>query len=516
MAYFERMTDALDHFASVSPDAPATWFEGVSKTYDELKSDVDSFARALLASGVQKGDRVGVLSTPRSEFWVAFLAILRSGAIYVGINPSYTQREQQHVVSNSELKMLFSIGSFENRSFDQDVQQILHQFDSVREVVSLVADDEIPEATSMAEFLSRGTDQITFEMLSPLDPAAIVYTSGSTGAPKGALIPHLGLAYGSYCDAEALGVDTPRTPCNLPTNHLGGLVDVCGSTLVNGGMVAFIERFEPAKMLQLIEELRLTNLQHVPTVLQLLALHPDLQTRDLGSLEVVGWGGAAMGKEFIEIYANMGVRCMTIYGQTETCGNISLSRPGMSIDELASTVGYPNPDGEIRIVDEADSDVLPGEEGEVWFRHPAIFLGYFKNPEATAKTITPDGWLRSGDIACQLPSGALKLTGRKSEMFKSGGLNVYPREIELVLESAPEVAYCAVMGTNDPTYGESGVAFVVLHDGSTLTEEQLKEWCKAGLAGYKVPKRFVVTDSLPLLPIGKVDKKLLREQFEIR
>lgn len=309
-----------------------------------------------------------------------------------------------------------------------------------------------------------------------------------------------------------MNVLQPRVLCNLPTNHVGCIVDVQGSTIVSGGMVAYDEKFDPSEMLRLIEELKLTNLQHVPTVLQLIALHPDFDTRDLSSLQIVAWGGAALPKEFVEIYAQRKVRLFTIYGMTETCGNATFSSADDSIELLASTVGRPNPDADVIVADDDGREVPLGEEGEVWYRHEGKLLYYLNNESATQQTLTPDGFLKTGDIAVRLPSGHLKLVGRRSEMFKSGGLNVYPREIEIVLESHPAVAIAAVVSIPDETYSEVGAAFVVC-EKTGVTDDELRTWCKERLAGYKVPKSFHIRDEVPLLPIGKVDKQALKKQL---
>jgi acyl-CoA synthetase (AMP-forming)/AMP-acid ligase II len=508
---FEQFSEALKYFASATPEAPATWFEGTEISYSELDQRVTNFARALIASGINKGDRVVVLSTPRPEFWIAALAIMRSGAIYTGINPSYTPREQAHVVSNCEPVLIFSLAANAGRSYVEEIEVLLNN-STLREAVRLDNGDAAGALGSMADFLSRATNQSLPEV-SPRDPGAIVYTSGSTGAPKGALIPHFALAYGAYCDADAMLVSRPRVPCNLPTNHTGCIVDVCGATLVEGGMLAFIEKFDAGDILRLIEELKLTNLQHVPTVLQLVALHPDFAKTDLSSLQIVAWGGAALPIEFVNIYKNLGVKLLTTFGQTETVGNAAWSHLSDSPEQLANSVGHANPDAEVLLVDEDGNEVEPGTEGEVWYRHPAIFLRYWNNPEATKKTITEDGFLKMGDVAVQNPDGTLRLVGRRSEMFKSGGLNVYPREVELVLEAHEDVALAAVFGLKNEQWGEIGAAYVVLHENSIASEDDLLKWCRSNLAGYKIPKILRIEAELPFLPIGKVDKNALRDRL---
>ena len=507
---FDRFFDAVDHWASVTPDAEATWFDGSYTTYAELRAQVDRFAAALVAHGVQSGDVVAVLTTPRPEFLVALTAVHKAGAVYVGINPNYTPREQMHVVSDARPVMILSLAGFEERRYADEIAHLAQEVDSVRGTFRLDAGPPEGCLRSVDELLGAATGNETMPAVGRMDPSTIVYTSGSTGAPKGAVLPHFGVSYGAHCDAREMSVPAPRVLCNLPANHTGCIVDVQGSTVVAGGMVAYSERFDPAEMLRLVEELRLTNLQHVPTVLQLLTMHPDFTTRDLSSLRIVAWGGAALPVEFVRQYHDMGLRLFTIYGMTETCGNATFSSPDDTVELLAGTVGRPNPDADVKVVDDDGNEVPVGEEGEVWYRHEGQFLRYLNNPAATARTVTTDGFLRTGDVAVRLASGHLRLVGRRSEMFKSGGLNVYPREVELVLEDNPAVAMAAVVGVPDAVYGEVGAAFVVCEQGHTVDADSLKSWCKERLAGYKVPKSFTVRDDLPLLPIGKVDKQALK------
>jgi len=512
---FERLIDAPKWWAQHTPDASVTWFEGVETTYAALDAAADAYAHALVAAGVAKGDRVAVLSTPRPSFLIAMLGIQRAGGVYVGINPSYTRREQLHVLNDSRPVLLLSIDAFGGRDYAEEIAGLLPEVPSLRACYRLGDGPAVGPLRAEAELLAGAPSALALPSVDPLDAAALVYTSGSTGTPKGALLPHLGLVYGALTDAESMNDcfgpgEVPRVACNLPTNHIGCIVDVVGCTMVCGGMVAFLERFDPDEMLQLIEELHLTNLQHVPTVLQILTQMPAFTTRDLSSLRVVAWGGAALPIDIVRVYRAMGVHLQTVYGQTEIISNATWSRAGSTDEALATTVGEVNPHADVRLVDDDGNDVANGVEGEVWYRHPSQFLGYINNPEATARTVTVDGFVRTGDIAIRRPDRNIVLVGRKSDMYKSGGLNVYPREVELELEEHPAVALAAIVGVPDEKYGEVGVAFVVRNPGSAVTAEELTDWCKARVAGYKVPKRFEVRDELPLLPIGKVDKQALK------
>lgn len=508
------------HHATATPDAEAAWFEGATTTYAELDARVDRFARSLMAAGVAPGDRVAVLSTPRPEYLVSLLAAMRVGAVWVGLNPKYTYRELAHVVTDSEPTLLLSLAQFEGREYAEDVARLMADVPAVHTAYRLDDGPAVGPLRPIAEFLvdrAPADDYVTRSAaVTKRDAAVIVYTSGTTGAPKGAVLAHEGLVYAFRTEARALGVERPRVPCNLPINHIACIGDVCATTLIAGGMVAFLERFDPAELLDAVERLGLTSILHVPTVLQMLAAEPDFHIRDLSSLTNVSWGGAPLPLDVMAAYRKLGVRLTTVYGMTETSASITWTDPDADDETLATTVGRPDPDMDVRLVDEDGIDVPDGEQGEIWVRHRCLMKGYFRQPEATAAAYTPDGFFRTGDVAVRQSDGNLRIVGRRSEMFKSGGYNVYPREIELALEEHPAITLAAVVGIPDPVYTEVGAAFVALEPGHTLTVDEAREWCRERLANYKVPKRFTVLPELPLLPVGKVDKRALRSSLTSR
>ena len=514
-----RVTDYVEWYARRTPDAPAAWFAGTSLTWAELARQVDAQARAFVGLGLEKGDRIAVLSTPRIEFLVNWLAAMRVGLVYVGLNPRYTSRELAHVVGDARPSTIIALRHFESSDFEPQVARLRDEFCFVRHTFRLEADPTVgvlEGRTKLQAYASRVDDDRYAARVADVtarDAAAIVYTSGSSGAPKGAVIPHDALVYGPRVAAVAIGLDRPRTICALPTNHIGCLADLCTGVIVAGGMIVFMERFDAGRFLELVEQLRLTSIQHTPTVLQLLTHHPDFRTRDLSSLKLAAWGGAALPTDALRCFRAMKLKLMLAYGQTECISNITWADETFTDEQLTTTIGRPDPNQVVRLVDERMEPVADGEPGEIITRHPAQMLGYFNNPEATAAAFTSDGFLKTGDVAVRLPDGTLRLVGRRSEMFKSGGYNVYPRELELCLEEHPSVALAAVIGIADPLYSEVGVAYVMTKPrAASPSEESLREWCRTRLANYKVPKRFVIRGELPLLPIGKVDKQALKRE----
>jgi len=267
-----------------------------------------------------------------------------------------------------------------------------------------------------------------------------------------------------------------------------------------------MEQFDTRQSLRLMQDEAITFWASVPSVFQMQLALPDFESFDLSAVQLIVWEGAAMAGETIERLGTICPLRATNYGMTETTSAITVLPPSSDAELLGASVGHPFPGVEVRLADPDGQIAAPGEAGEVQARSPLNCLGYWRNPEATAAAFTPDGWFRTGDLAQQRPDGAYRLVGRIKEMFKSGGYNVYPREVEAVLEAHPDVAVAAVVGIADPVWDEVGIAFIE----GTATPEELAAWCRERLANYKIPKLFHIELALPLLPIGKIDKPALR------
>jgi acyl-CoA synthetase (AMP-forming)/AMP-acid ligase II len=368
---------------------------------------------------------------------------------------------------------------------------------------------------SMAAFLQRGADVSSSRLLDaraacdPRDACMIVYTSGSTGMPKGALLHHEGICTFSRTQNALWPVKPLRILNYFPINHIGCTIDVTLPCLAAGGTVIFMEQFDAAASLELMQKERVTVWASVPSGFAMQLALPEFSRADFSAVQLILWEGAQMPVQMLRTLRGIGPRLATNYGMTETTSAITALAPTDDEEILANTVGSAFPGVEMRLVDPQGREVPEGTEGEVLTRSAQNMLGYWRNPEATRASFTDDGFFRTGDLAIRREDGRYRLVGRLKEMFKSGGYNVYPREIETVLEEHPAVALAAVVPASDPLWQEVGVAFVV--PKSAIRAEQLQDWCSARLANYKVPKRFELRKSLPLLPIGKVDKVALRE-----
>ncbi len=500
-----RLEDYLNHWAQITPDAPAVVDSQVRLTYAQLQSRVQQCARWMAGAGVQDGACIAVLATPSVDFWVSFLAAATVGATWLGLNPKYTRAELQHVLADAKPRLVLAQSEVGQRSFVEDLRALRSHPDTACSDYWLFghqanAEDfpVVGEAESVLGAPPRARNPM----------AMYVYTSGTTGRPKAARLSHRALIRAAAVRASAWPVEPLRTLNNLPINHVGSTGDLACMTLVAGGCQVCLERFSPDATLRALEREQITFWYQVPTMFQM-CLDAAAAGMDWSHLQAAVWSGGRATPELGRRLAQVARRVAVDYSMTESVGAITLSPLTADVALLDDVVGWPDSGRGVRVVDpETLEPTPPGHAGEVQLRDPWMFDGY-REAEAGAEAYTADGWFRTGDLASRREDGAWRLVGRSREMFKSGGYNVYPREVEQVLESHPAVASVAVVETADPLYGEVGVAFVVPRS-TQLDATMLEQHARAQLANYKVPKRFVLTEALPMLPIGKVDKQVLR------
>lgn len=511
-----RISDYVAWWAERTPDATALVQDGQRISYAALSRSVDALARALLAAGIAKGDRVATLQAPHAAFVPVFLATVSIGAIWVGLNPRYRLEEMAHVLRDSAPLLLFARSEIDGRDYAADLARLQQSTPSLQRIVTFAEDPPVAGGIAIDAFLQAGaaiadTDLHAARMAAGgRDPCLIVYTSGSTGTPKGALLHHQGIARFSVTQNRIWPV-APQVMVNyFPINHIGCLIDLTIPCLAAGGTMVMLPRFDPAACLELMARERVTVWCSVPSVFQMQLALPDFERHDLSAVQLIVWEGAAMPEELILRLRKICPRLATNYGMTETTSAITTLPPTDDFAALAHSVGTAFPGTEIRLVATDGSDAADGEPGEIWARSDNNLLGYWQQPQATADAITGDGFFRTGDLGIRQPDGSFRIVGRLKEMYKSGGHNVYPREVELALETHPLVALAAVVPVPDPVWQEVGIAYVTLCGDAT--EATLAEWCRQRLANYKLPKRIVIAAELPLLPIGKVDKVELRRR----
>lgn len=511
-----RVCDYAEWYALHRPNDEAFVFGDSRLNYADVFRQVKELSKALIAAGVTRGDRVATLQLPRPEYFTAFLATISIGAIWVGLNPRYRVQELLHIVSDSEPSVLITRTRVDNRSFDEEIAILKRECASLRHVVAFAGEPAVDGVMTMDEFLALGIpiDDVIWlganQRCEARDPCLIVYTSGSTGAPKGAVLHQHGLVQAGIKHNESWPADPHVTLNYFPINHVGCVVDISIPAFVAGGKIIFLDHFDPAIALDLMQKEEVTLWLSVPSTFLLQLALPNFDSYDLSAIQLIGWGGAAMPLETIERLRAILPRLTTSYGLTESGTSVTVVEPTDDIEVLSQSVGLPVEGVDMRLVSPDGSIVPQGEPGEIQIRSDEMFLGYWRRPDANAEVFTSDGFFRTGDQAFQRPDGRYRIVGRLKEMYKSGGYNVYPREIEEVLEEHPAVAAAAVVSAPHPLWQEVGIAYVILQN--PITAEELISYCRDQLANYKVPKRLVIKSEMPLLPIGKIDKTALKKE----
>jgi acyl-CoA synthetase (AMP-forming)/AMP-acid ligase II len=512
----KRVDECMDWHARTSPGAEAFVQDSTRLTYREAGHLVDAYARSLIALGVRPGDRVAVLGHSRFECLVALMAAAKVGAIYVGLNPKYTVRELVYLAEDAQPTLVF--GMLPPAEQDQTLGDLRSRIPGIQGIVTREPSPN-PAFISLPTFLQHGAgigdEQLNDirSRVSPTDPAVLVYTSGSTGFPKGALLSHHALIKNTAIEVERWWKVVPRCVNDWPINHIAWVQETSLAVMLAGGTLFFRERFNPAETVRLIERERLNSLLAVGSMLKKYVETPEFTESDLTSLERILFAVDVSTSLLETLQARTGAVLATSLGMTETVGAFTFTDDDADLGTLATTVGRPDPRFEVLIVGDEGLPVPQGAPGEIAVRSDSLFLGYLNRPEATAEVLDQDGFLHTGDVGVFREDGNLKVVGRKREMFKSGGYNVYPTEVEMAVAEHPAVAAVAVVGVADQLWGEVGLAYVAPRAGATAPhEEELRAFCKERLANYKVPKRFMIRADLPMLATGKIDKAALRKE----
>ncbi|WP_067829025.1 FadD3 family acyl-CoA ligase [Nocardia inohanensis] len=506
------------------PEAVAIAGPAGRLTFGELAAEVGAVTRAAIASGIEAGDRVGMWA-PNGIRWItAALGMLGAGATLVPISTRLRGPEAAEVLVRSRAKAVCTVQEF----LGHDYPAMLAAAGGLPELEHLILLDEAPgestedwDISSWQGFLAPGTvvppeyARERAEAVAPDDISDILFTSGTTGAPKGVLATHAQTleVFTRWADAVTLRARDRYLLVN-PFSHTFGYKAGIIACLLRTATMVPIERFETQSVLRLIEHERITVLAGPPTLFDDL-LHADRSEFMLGSLRLAGTGGAPIPAELVDrIREDLRVPYVfTAYGLTESVGVVTVCPPDAPTELIAGTVGKALPGTEIRIVGRDGAPVELGESGEITVKGPNVMRGYLDDPEATAEVVDPDGYLHTGDIGALGPDGYLRITDRLKDMFIVGGFNAYPAEIERVLLQHPNIRDVAVVGVPDPRLGEVGRAVVVPRadiDDAEAIAEAIIEWSRDKLAGYKVPREVVFTDSLPRNAGGKVLKAQLR------
>jgi fatty-acyl-CoA synthase len=495
-----------------------------SWTFSAFDEATDRLASGLLALGVRSGDHVAVWLNNSAEWAFTLCACARIGAVLVPINTRYTAGEAHYILAHSDAKLLVLSRRLWNKDYLQMLDGVapgamagaagelsLPDLPGLRRLV-FVGGDAPAGTTLFADLLegpvSEGLAPIA-EAVRPEQPMLIVYTSGTTGKPKGAMHNHVVIKQatrvGLSCRLEAGG----RVLGHMPLYHVAGLYMGLVPALTLGACFVVMPQWDTGAALELIERERITIFGGIPTHFVDMAGHPDVTRRDLSSLRVAWIGGSpVMRATYDHFMRTLGLESLlSTYGMTENTISTTFNRltdpPSVCCENRAPVLA----NCEVRVVDPQTGEPRPaGEVGEVWCRGETVMMGYYKNPQATRETITEDGWLRTGDLGRFDGSGYLSITGRLKEMYKTGGTNVYPAEVEQHLSRLPGVRIAAVVGVPDERMGEVGFAFIEPVAPGSIDEAQLRAQCRGVLADYKIPRHIAIVAEIPRTSTGKIAK----------
>jgi fatty-acyl-CoA synthase len=536
-ANFERIAarfpyhDALIEAAAVPGEEARRW------SYTKLNDDVDRLARALLALGVAKGERIGIWSPNCAEWTILQYATAKTGAILVNVNPAYRSHELEFVVKQSGMRMLVTAPSDRNSDYTGMARQALAACPELRELVFLpdtgaeghTAGEPQNEAErTYAELLKRADDvghsalQARMAALDPHDPINLQYTSGTTGFPKGATLTHHNILNNGYSIGEQLGyTEHDRVVIPVPFYHCFGMVIGNLAALSHGAATIIPGRsFSPAAALEAVQDFGGTSLYGVPTMFIAELALPDFASYDLSTLRTGVMAGSLCPIEVMNrVISEMNMKDVAIcYGMTETSPVSTMTRSVDTMAQRTETVGRTMPNLESRIVEPATGEVLErGGIGELCTRGYAVMLGYWNQPDKTAEAIDADGWMHTGDLARMDQDGYVVIEGRIKDMVIRGGENVYPREIEEFLYTHPDIQDVQVIGIPDAKYGEELMACVIMKSGAApLDAAGLAEFCRGKLAHYKIPRYVDVRESFPMTVSGKIRKVDMRQEAAAR
>ncbi|WP_104090227.1 long-chain fatty acid--CoA ligase [Arthrobacter sp. GMC3] len=483
-------------------------------SYDELGQDSDRLANGLRGRGIGQGDTVAYLGENDPAFLSTFFACGLLGAIFVPLNTRLAAPEIRYQLQDSGAKVLIHAGALNSLAVAavSGATAVEHR---------IVVQDGSPAATPagsetvecFADVLAAASPEHSDVAVGLEDGAMILYTSGTTGRPKGALLTHGNLTWNAI--NVITDTDLNRHDVALiisPMFHVASLDMGVLPMLLKGATVVLEHRFEPGRALGLIEELKVTSLNGVPTTFQMLCEHPSWESSDISSLDKLTCGGSAVPMRVLEAYEKRGLNFSSGYGMTETAPGATMLPSWRSRDKAGSS-GVAHFFTSVRIASPEGEPLLPGEVGEIQVSGPNVISQYWNLPDASAAAFETGGWFKSGDLGSLDEQGFLFVSDRLKDMIISGGENIYPAEVEQLIAELEQVAGAAVIGVPDAKWGEVPLAIVTLHPGAELTEAQLREHLDGRLARYKIPKQVVFVGEMPRTASGKIRKTDLRLQF---
>ncbi|MCG7336269.1 long-chain-fatty-acid--CoA ligase [Sporosarcina sp. ACRSM] len=500
-----NVSDTLRATATRLPNREAIYDESRRMTYGQLDQEVTNLAKGLIRIGVTSGDRVAVALTNSCEYVTAFFAIARVGAVLIPLNPFFSKEESVYILQQAEAKALFC----DTESYYSELSQETETLSTLISVRFQAAD-----YMNYTELLV-GHNSEEVRVAPTEDLFAIMFTSGTTGRPKGAMLTHENVLFSAMAGSERMKCteeDVFLIP--NPLFHVMGVTFILRATYC-GGKLVIMQKYSVKTALSLIETEKVTVHPGVPTMFILELNSPDFNNYDLSSLRTGEMAAAPCPVEIVkQIRSKMNCNVLVAYGSTETAATLTMT--GFDDDDTlrSETVGRPVHGVEVKVVDDHRKECAVGAVGELVCKGPGVTKGYYKMPEETVKVIDHEGWFYTGDMATIDENGYVRIVGRKKELIIRGGYNIYPRELEEALHQHPAIADAAVIGLPDELFGELTCACIVLKENITTTEEQLLAYMKERLVKYKVPDKFIILDKLPITASGKISKLKLKEQLD--
>ena len=513
----ESIFEAFAAVARTFPDRLALVArpDDVRWTYRELLAEVEKTARGLAALGLRPGDRVGVWAASCPEWILLQLACPRLGVVLVSVNPAYRAADLGYIICKSKMAAIFHFACDARADYDSILKESCEgQPSHLRHHICIGTESWQAMIEAGAE-AGAGAGLPT----TPIDPDAVAnlqYTSGTTGNPKGVQLTHHNLVNNAQLTARGLGLTEHDRVCQtFPLYHCAGYTVSSLAALLTGAAFVLPSRmFDPRAMLETIEQEKITVLLAVPSMYLAALEQPDFERFDVASVRVLLTGGAACSCELIQrLEQKFGTReIYNAYGQTESSPTVTMCDKESSAEQRAVTIGRAMPNTEIKIADAATGEPVPlGQQGEICARGYFTMKGYDDEPEATRQAVDASGWLHTGDLGVMREDGYVVLTGRAKDMINRGGENIYPKEIENLLQTHPKIAEACVLGLPDERLGEIVIAWVRLKAGEICGEYEIREFCRGKSAHFKIPQHIRVVESFPMTASGKVQKFRIRE-----
>ena len=531
-------SQVLDRMAEEFPDQYAFKYTTLdyTRTYEEFREDVDAFARALVSLGVGPGTKVAVWATNIPAWFITFWAAVKLGAVLVTVNTAYKVHEAEYLLRQSDTHTLVMIESCLDSDYraiinelcpelaghDKDTPLHCRRLPFLRNIITVgfrqPGSLTFEEAMARSDMVSQDVIRGMAARVKPDDVCNMQYTSGTTGFPKGVMLTHYNVVNNGKCIGDRMGLSTAdRMMIQVPMFHCFGMVLSMTASMTHGATVCPMPYFSARSSLACIQQEKITCFNGVPTMFIAMFNHPDYRKTDFSHMRTGIMAGSGCPPELMRRAARpdeMNMRgIVSVYGQTESAPGSTMSAWEDPLDVRCETVGYDFPHVECKIIDPETGETVPdGVAGEFCSRGYNTMKGYYKMPGATAQTVDGEGWLHSGDLAVRDENGNYRITGRLKDMIIRGGENIYPREIEEFIYTHPKVRDVQVIGVPDKKYGEEVCACIILKEGESITEEEMRRYISQRLARHKVPRYIEFTDSFPMNAAGKILKYKMREE----